>query len=437
MCTAVAFRGSVSPGYEPVLEEFKSQFAKGWHVGAGFAAFANGEKVVDIQGGDASVADAATGTPAEPFDEHTLTFVASCTKFAESLVIALLVARGQLAYDEPIAKYWPEFAQHGKGHITVGQLMQHRAGIPVIQEKLGADLLLNNNDGLSELLARQELVWEVPSDSQIDPAPQQAYHGITRGLYADQLCMRVDPRKRSIGQVLRDDVCEKICAEFYIGLPDDLLASPRQATNVQGPAMYVMHKLGLAPELPEDMKKLEGDETVNFTDYELAFLKDLFTDPKSWASRSLMLLDMKPDDKKTNRFGVSDFVLSCSLPSSNGVTNTSSLAALAEVVRTGGHFQGTPIFPDSGSKTINAASALAGSYSDDLIMRTPVRFTRGGFAQFFAEDSGKTECFGWGGAGGSMVRWCPSKKVACAFSMNKLGLRMAMNDPRGNRLLAT
>ena len=198
-----------------------------------------------------------------------------------------------------------------------------------------------------------------------------------------------------------------------------------------------MHQLGLLPELPEEMKKLEGDETVNFTTYELDFLKDLFTDPSSWASRSLMLLDMKPDDSKTNAFGLSDFVLRASLPSSNGVTNAGSLATLAELIRNNGKLGNTDVFSSRGPEVIAESLQLAESYSDDLIMRTPIHFTRGGFARFFAEDHSNSECYGWGGAGGSMVRLCHSKGVACAFTMNKLGLRMAMNDPRGNRLLAT
>ncbi|NDB73324.1 MAG: hypothetical protein EB033_12430, partial [Proteobacteria bacterium] len=30
-----------------------------------------------------------------------------------------LVERGVLAYDEPLARWWPAFGAHGKGNITV------------------------------------------------------------------------------------------------------------------------------------------------------------------------------------------------------------------------------------------------------------------------------------------------------------------------------
>lgn len=436
MASTVAVRGHVAPGFEPVSEELQRQFSDGWHVGAGFAAYFNGVKVVDIQAGDSRQADETTGIEAKPFDDSTLTFVASCTKFVESVVVAYLVDQGVLSYDAPIAQYWPQFAQNDKGHITVGQLMQHRAGIPVLDQKLGAKLLVDDLEGLSAVLAAQKLSWEVPPDDQVDPAPKQAYHGITRGLYANEVCKRVDPKGRDIGIILQEDILSKIDAEFYIGLPDELLASERLATNVIGPAALVMHRLGLVPELPEEMKKLVGDETVNFSDYELAFLKDLFTDPSSWPSRSLTLLDMQPQDAKTNVFGLSDFVLKACLPSSNGVTNAASLAAMAELVRNSGRLGDVQVFSSRGAATIAESLQLAESYSPDLIMGTPIHFTRGGFARFLAEDDDKSECWGWGGAGGSMVRLCHSKGVACAFTMNKLGPRMAMNDPRGNRLFA-
>jgi hypothetical protein len=33
--------------------------------------------------------------------------------------------RGQIDYDTPVSKYWPEFAQHGKEEITVRTLLNH------------------------------------------------------------------------------------------------------------------------------------------------------------------------------------------------------------------------------------------------------------------------------------------------------------------------
>ena len=40
-----------------------------------------------------------------------------------------------------MAAYWPEFAQAGKGEVTVRQLLGHEAGLPVVDEPLDAHLL--------------------------------------------------------------------------------------------------------------------------------------------------------------------------------------------------------------------------------------------------------------------------------------------------------
>ncbi len=79
--------------------------ADGHEIGSQFVVYRNGEKVVDLNGG--------------VMREDTLAVVFSSGKVVESLVAAMLVDRGLLEYDAPIAKYWPEFAQNGKEKITV------------------------------------------------------------------------------------------------------------------------------------------------------------------------------------------------------------------------------------------------------------------------------------------------------------------------------
>jgi len=108
--------------------------------------------------------------------------------------------------------------------------------------------------------------------------------------------------------------------------------------------------------------------------------------------------------------------------------------------------------------TLREASVVANAYSPDLIMGTPLRFTQGGFAVLAAQDSNRTSTVGWGGAGGTMIRYrnksladslshtytlplsrirfSQDLKLGVAYVTNKLGLRMAMNDPRPNALLA-
>ena len=45
------------------------------------------------------------------------------------MCLAILADRGLLDYDEPVAKYWPEFAQNGKEKITVKTLLSHQVSL--------------------------------------------------------------------------------------------------------------------------------------------------------------------------------------------------------------------------------------------------------------------------------------------------------------------
>ncbi len=60
----------------------------------------------------------------------TLFDMASVTKpVATATSIALLVERGKLSYDDPVAKYLPDFAAKGKDKVTIRQLLLHQGGL--------------------------------------------------------------------------------------------------------------------------------------------------------------------------------------------------------------------------------------------------------------------------------------------------------------------
>src|SRR2546427_13193701 len=46
-----------------------------------------------------------------------------------ALCAQLLVDRGQLDLDAPVARYWPGFAQAGKERVTTRHLLTHTAGL--------------------------------------------------------------------------------------------------------------------------------------------------------------------------------------------------------------------------------------------------------------------------------------------------------------------
>lgn len=83
-------------------------------------------KVVDLWGGYRD------GNTKAPWPEDTLVMMMSTTKGVSSLAVAVAASRGLISYDAKVADYWPEFAQSGKGAVTVRQLLSHHAGLPVI-----------------------------------------------------------------------------------------------------------------------------------------------------------------------------------------------------------------------------------------------------------------------------------------------------------------
>src|SRR5205085_9800624 len=74
--------------------------------------------------GDDSVIEEQTATPETPF------VIYSGAKAVTALVVHMLHDRGVLAVADPVCRYLPEYDRHGKGAITIGQVLAHRAGVP-------------------------------------------------------------------------------------------------------------------------------------------------------------------------------------------------------------------------------------------------------------------------------------------------------------------
>ncbi len=100
--------GTVDPRFEPVCAAFRENFASRGELGAGVAVSVDGRTVVDLWGG---LADKASQ---RPWTAETMAIIFSCTKAATALCAHMLVARGRLDLDAPVARYWPEFARAGK-----------------------------------------------------------------------------------------------------------------------------------------------------------------------------------------------------------------------------------------------------------------------------------------------------------------------------------
>jgi len=114
-------KGEVAPGFEGVREAFEHCFSDLGETGAAFAALVDGRMVLDLWGGGGS-------------DRDSLVNVYSVTKPTAAFRVLVLVERGALSLEDPVARHWPEFAQAGKDRTTVRQLLSHQAGLAALHE---------------------------------------------------------------------------------------------------------------------------------------------------------------------------------------------------------------------------------------------------------------------------------------------------------------
>ncbi|XP_071805405.1 beta-lactamase domain-containing protein 2-like [Asterias amurensis] len=203
----VLISGTTAPGFEPVLQLYRENFANGVEYpigGSAFSVYYKGSKVVDIWGGYAD------SEALRPWMENTMAVVFSTTKGVAATCMALLVDRGQLDYDRTVASYWPEFAQEGKENITVRMLLNHEGGLSYTTRDITEELL-GDQEALSQVLAESPPVWE--------PGTAHGYHALTFGLYASQLLRRADPKHRTLGKFFKEEIAEPFGIDFFIGTP--------------------------------------------------------------------------------------------------------------------------------------------------------------------------------------------------------------------------
>jgi CubicO group peptidase (beta-lactamase class C family) len=166
--------------------------------------YSRGANVVDLWGG-------VRGSAGEPWEEDTMVLVYSATKGLAAMTLAIAHSRGWLDYEARVAEYWPEFAQNGKEHVTVRQLLAHQAGLFAFDEPVDRSLIADA-DRLAEVLARQRPAWP--------PGSRQAYHALTLGFYQSELLRRIDPEHRTLGRFFQDEIARPLGLAFYIRLPE-------------------------------------------------------------------------------------------------------------------------------------------------------------------------------------------------------------------------
>ena len=199
--TRMEIHGYWDERFAGLREEFQRNFTERDDVGASFAASVEGELVVDMWAGSRDQARTL------PWEEDTLVCVYSSTKIMTALAALVLYDRGELDFDDPVTKYWPEFGQNGKESTLVRHFMGHTAGLIGFGEPLTQDQLFDW-DHVIGVLERQAPGWE--------PGTQCAYHAITQGFLVGEIVRRISGV--SLGTFFRSAIGEPLEADFHIGL---------------------------------------------------------------------------------------------------------------------------------------------------------------------------------------------------------------------------
>ena len=168
--------GECDKRFHGVREVFAENLAKRGELGAAVSIYLDGKCVVDLWGGYADKART------RPWQRDTLVNVYSTTKGLTSTCAHRLIDQGKLDPDEPVSKYWPEFAQAGKKDLPVRYILSHRAGLPGVSKPLAEDAMYNW-DVMTSALAEQEPFWQ--------PGTKHGYHAITIGWLVGEVIRRI------------------------------------------------------------------------------------------------------------------------------------------------------------------------------------------------------------------------------------------------------
>ena len=202
---SIDIQGHLAPGFEPVAEAFEQNFTDREELGAAFTLIRNSEVLVDIHAGHAD------RKASRPWTAETIAPVFSTGKAVTALVVAWLVDKGRLDYDAPIADVWPEFAQAGKDAVTLAQALSHQAGLSGYPDKMEPSDWFDR-ELMEDRFAAMAPMWPLGEGS--------GYHPISFGVIADAVVRRADAKHRTVGAILREEICGPRGIDFHIGVPE-------------------------------------------------------------------------------------------------------------------------------------------------------------------------------------------------------------------------
>lgn len=154
-----------------------------------------------------------------------LFLVFSASKPFVAMAVHLLAQRGALSLDDTVASHWPAFGQQGKDAVTIRQVLQHRAGVPVASSRIAEGTALTNWERSVQAVERARPV-------PVDGGPM--YHILSFGFILGELVRRVSGTP--VECFLATEILEPLgLHDTYLGLPD---AHERRAVPVRATGQH-------------------------------------------------------------------------------------------------------------------------------------------------------------------------------------------------------
>jgi CubicO group peptidase (beta-lactamase class C family) len=405
----------VAPGYEKVATVFRRHFDDEQEHCAQVCAFVDGTKVVDLWGSRSQVGDYG------PDSVHN---IFSAGKSVTSLVVAMLVDRNLIHYDQKISHVWPEFGQHGKENITIAMLMKHEAGLQQFDRAIPLSQLTSEQlkDGsISQLIEEQ-----TPST---EPGGARQYHAMTRGWIVNEIVRRVDPTGRTVREFVHDEIASPL------GLGREL-STGLQAGNRHKNAHLTYSPL-IRTWLQSWLPACLGGGKVQFGSMSIqlmvaaGFPIALFG--YFWQE---LALAMGASSSSSSSSGSAEFTSSratghtgysigaqlesvastewqeAEIPSANMHASARALAAVARVlVQT----EDNPLLRPESLALAHANATTKPMFGGAL----KSSFGNAGWNEFGERRFG---FIGWVGLGGAAMQWHPDKKIGFGYAMNQMEL---------------
>ncbi len=368
MTTMADLLGKCDNRFEGVRAALAWNLDSGSELGVSLVVDIDGDIVVDLWGGFCDEGRTI------PWSEHTITNVWSSTKTVTSLAALMLVDRGELDVDAPVARYWPEFAARGKQDILVRHVMSHSSGVSGLDQPAVAEDLYDWTAATSRMAA-QAPWWP--------PGTASGYHALNYGHLVGELVRRISGK--TLKRFVAEEIAGPLGADFQIGAAE---SDWDRISPVVPP-----------PPLPFDFATL---------------------DPLSPTVRTLTGPLVPAEVANTPGWRRAD------IGAANGHGNARSVARIMSVVARGGEVDGVRLLsPD----TIDLIFREQQN-GIDLVLGVPLRLGIGyGLPQrdILPWVPDERICY-WGGWGGSTILVDTGRRMTLSYMMNKMGPGIVGSD---------